>query len=357
MLNPVIQAVRTGEIDSVRAALRDHPSAALHPGTVLAAAGSAFLPALKLLVRSGAGLNGLYRGYRPLHALLQENPPAPGEDPAPGRLACLDWMMAHGADAELTAAWPPARALIVSAFAGVPAYVEHLCAAGARVDGFAAAALGDIDLVRSTLRADPAFVHARDHDVLTALHCAAGSRLPGAPVAEIARLLLDSGAGLTARARSWNHEVDAVYFAANARNRDVFALLLDRGADPTAALTPSLWNATEEFAELALAHGAVPDRATAGGQPLLNNLVRWGRLRQSLWLLERNASPNIPDARGWTAVHQAASRGNERLFRAIVGAGGDLARRTLDGDTPIDIAVESGRVKLLAAVQRALTPK
>jgi hypothetical protein len=36
----------------------------------------------------------------------------------------------------------------------------------------------------------------------------------------------------------------------------------------------------------------------------LNNLVRWGQIRQSLWLLERHANPNLADERGWTAVHR-----------------------------------------------------
>ena len=64
-------------------------------------------------------------------------------------------------------------------------------------------------------------------------------------------------------------------------------LLLERGAAATEALVPAVWNGREDFANLALAHGADPDRAVAGGQPLLNNLIRWGQLRQALWLLAR----------------------------------------------------------------------
>jgi len=111
---------------------------------------------------------------------------------------------------------------------------------GAVVDGFAGAALGDRKLVAKTLAARPEFARERDHGGLTALQCAAGSRLPGAAVLEVATLLLDAGAEIAAKTKSWGHDVDAVYFAASAKNLELFGLLLDRGADPTAAVVPAL---------------------------------------------------------------------------------------------------------------------
>ena len=50
--------------------------------------------------------------------------------------------------------------------------------------------------------------------------------------------------------------LDAVYLAASAKNKLLFELLLERGADATEALTPALWNAGLEFADAALARGA-----------------------------------------------------------------------------------------------------
>ena len=114
--------------------------------------------------------------------------------------------------------------------------------------------------------------------------------------------------------QSWNHEVDAVYFAALTKNKDIFELLLDRGADPIEALVPALWNARLDFAELALAHGA---------------------------------SPNVPDDAERTAVHQVASRGNERMLRAVLDAGGDLKHRDKLGQTPLDVAKIMNRKKLI----------
>jgi ankyrin repeat protein len=164
----------------------------------------------------------------------------------------------------------------------------------------------------------------------------------------MAQLLLAAGADLAATARSWSHDVDAIYFAAGVKDLAVFNLLLDRGADATGALSTAVWNGAYELAEAALAHGAQPDRATANGKPLLNDLIRWGQFRQAYWLLERGASPNLPDGSGWTAVHQAASRGNENALRAVLKAGGDATRRDQSGRSPRDLATKSKLAELLA---------
>jgi ankyrin repeat protein len=222
------------------------------------------------------------------------------------------------------------------------------------VDGFVAAALGDIRRVEKALAKDPAFAEARDPGGLTALHCCAGSRLgrKSKKIADsllaIARLLLDHGADAKASVRSWNHDVDAVYFAVSSGQLQLFELLLERGADATAALPAALWRDGFEFAELALRHGAKLDLAVDNKKPLLNELIRWGQMKAVLWLLDHGASPNREDAQGWTAVHQAASRGNERMMEAVLRAGGDPTRKDAQARTPLDVAVEKKRVKLVS---------
>jgi len=345
----IIQALRGGKLASVRAAIQADPQKARSPRAVVEAGRLAFQKAFELLVRNGADLNAIWRGYRPLHSLLQEDPHATAGKPSPERLACLEWLLAHGADPEQPGAWPPARAIIIAAFVGAPEYVKRLERAGAKIDGFAAAALGRKSLVERTLRKHQDFAHERDTGGLTALQCTAGSRFNREALLQIAHVLLDAGAEVKARTKSWLHEVDAVYFAASARNKPTFELLLERGADATEALAPACWNASTDFAEVALAHGANPDRAASDGRPLLNDLIRWGQIPSTLWLLAHGASPNIADARGWTAVHQAASRGNQRMLRAVLDAGGDLSVRDKEGNTPRDIA---SREKLIAMMKQ-----
>ena len=353
MADAMIEGLRSGKLAGVRAAIQADPKGARNARAIVEAGRLAFQKAIELLHRNGADLNAASRGYRPLHALLQEDPHATVGKPSAQRLACLDWMLKHGADPEQLGAWPSARAIIIAAFVGQPDYVKRLRKAGTKMDGFVAAALGDRKLVEKTLRQRPEFAEERDTGGLTALQCAAGSRYPGARLLDIAHLLLDAGADVQAKTLSWNHEIDALYFAASAKNKSVFELLLRRGGDATEGLVHSLWGAGEDFAELAVAHGGDPDCAVTDGKPLLNHLICWGRVSPALWLLERGASPNVADENGWTAVHQAASRGNERMMRAVLDAGGDLTRRDKQGLTPFDIAKSAGRSKLMPLLSRS----
>jgi ankyrin repeat protein len=350
----LIESLRAGDLTDLKLQIKREPEAARSPQVIIEAGRLGWKEALELLLRNGADPNAMSRGYRPLHSLIQEAPHK-GHDTAPAsRVSCLKWLLKKGADPEQLGGWPASRAIITAAFVGQPAYIEALQQAGAVVDGFVAAALGDIRRIEKALAKDAAFAVARDPSGLTALHCCAGSRLgaknkkiKGALLA-IARLLLDCGSDVKASVRSWSHDVDVVYFAVSSSQLELFELLLERGADATAALPSTLWRDGFEFAELALHHGAKIDRAVDNGKPLVNELIRWGQIKAVLWLLEHGASPNLADAQGWTAVHQAASRGNERMMKAVLEAGGDAARRNAEGSNPLDIAVEKKRAKLVS---------
>jgi len=351
-MRDLIQSLRAGKLEVLCAAIAADPKLARQARLVGAAGGQASQPMLALLKKAGADLNASWRNYRPLHNLLQEEPHAAAGKPAPARLACLEWLLANGADPELLGAWPSARAIIVAAFVGSPEYVRVLRKGGAKIDGFAGAALGDRKLVEKALRTQPDFARQRDHGGLTALQCAAGSRLPKADTLGIARLLIDAGAEVGALTRSWAHDVNAAYFAAGRKDKAMFDLLLDNGADATDAFSHAVWGKAFELAESALAHGAIVDRATANGKPLLNDTIRWGQIPQMTWLLERGASPNIADERGWTAVHQAASRGNVRMLRAVLDAGGDRKRRDKEGRAPRDVTMSAKVAAMLGPSAR-----
>ena len=348
----LVAAIRSNDDAAVRE-LEGDARLARHPRAVIEAARMGRAKVLRLLLRLGADPDARHRGYRPLHALIQERLDAEAGDPAPERLACAKLLLEAGAHPELLGAYPPASALLIAAFTGLRPFVDLLREAGARVDGFVQAALGQAAAVRRLLDRDQALATVRTEGGLTALQCAAASRLghgdtrTARGLVETARALLDAGADANARTQAWSEEVDTAYFAASSRNLDLFRLLLERGADATAALPSAVWNALDEFSQLALTHGADPDRATSNGKPLLNDLIRWGQVGPALRLLERGASPDVADAAGWTAVHQAASRGNARMMAAVLEAGGDRRRKDRKGCTPLVIATRSGRVNIV----------
>lgn len=349
----LIEALRDGDLADVKVLVKRDPEVARSPQVIVEAGRLGWVEALELLVKTGSDPNAAWRGYRALHALIQEAPHK-GHDPATAsRVACLKWLLANGADPEQLGGWPASRAIITATFVGQPAYIEELRRAGAVIDGFVSAALGDIRRVEKVLAKDRAFVMARDPGGLTALHCCAGSRLGATnkkikdTLLAIANLLLDHGADLKATVRSWSHDVDTVYFAISSSQLELFELLLGRGADATLALPATLWRDGFEFAELALRHGAKIDRAVDDGKPILNQMIRWGRIDPTLWLLKHGASPNLADAQGWTAVHQAASRGNARMMEAVLAAGGDPALRDNEGNTPLDVARAKRHPKLV----------
>jgi hypothetical protein len=316
----------------------------------------AWREALELIHDHGADLNGVWRGYRPLHNLIQTSPHEQQGQPAPERVACLKWLLKNGADPEWEGAWPPSRAILVAAFTGIAVYIDALRDAGAKVDGFVHAALGDVKRVKKLVDTDPEFVYARTRERgTTALHCCAASRLREGKTPQdllsIARLLLDSGADPNARCEGWSQELDPTKFAAGSGQTEMFGLLLERGADADRALVHAVWKDAAVFGEIALRHGADVNRARDDDKPLLNQMIRWGQFPPMHWLIANGADPNVPDARGWTAVHQAASRGNERMLQAVLDAGGNIQRKTKDGHTPLDVA----RARKVAKIVKYLT--
>jgi ankyrin repeat protein len=200
---------------------------------------------------------------------------------------------------------------------------------------------------------------ARDHGLLTALQCCAGSRLGqrGAKTAtalvDVARLLLDAGADPNATVKTWGHDVAVSYFAIRSGQVEVLKLLLERGLDATAAISTAAWEHREDLIDLLLDHGARLDRAFDHTRPVLNELIRWGQFKQARLVLAKGASPNIAGEGGWTAVHQAVSRGNLKILQDLMRAGGDATVKDGKGWTPGDMARLSGRSDLLAVLTDA----
>jgi ankyrin repeat protein len=134
---------------------------------------------------------------------------------------------------------------------------DTLRAAGAEINVFDAAALGDVGRLRALLEIDPALTHEWSADGFTALHFAA--YLGGA---DAVRVLIEAGSDPRAVARN-DMRVQPLHSAAALGDVAACELLLRAGADPNATqqggfvpLDEALITKNEPLAELLRAHGA-----------------------------------------------------------------------------------------------------
>lgn len=159
--------------------------------------------------------------------------------------------------------------LRAAAYAGHPELAEPLERRGADADMFDAAALGDVERLRSLLDDDSGteLAGAVAGDGFSALHLAAWFGHPKA-----AELLLARGAD-PAEVATNGTELQPLHSAAAAGHLIIAHLLLDRGADIDAcqagaitALHSAAHRDDKEMVSLLLGRGADPTAATADGR-------------------------------------------------------------------------------------------
>jgi len=161
------------------------------------------------------------------------------------------------------------------------AFVE----AGAPVDVFAAAALGDGDRLAALLAAEPESVSAYSPDGFTALHLAAFFDRP-----DCAALLVERGADVAAVARN-SMQVMPLHSAAAVGSVEVVRLLLH--------------------------HGAPADATQEGGYTPLQAAAANGDAGSVTLLLGHGADAARANDRGETAVTLARERGYEALAELL----------------------------------------
>jgi len=208
------------------------------------------------------------------------------------------------------------------------------------VDLLQAARAGDIERVKTLLKADPRLLVARDPMGNTALIIAVNSGHEA-----LAELLFDAGVepglheaaaiGDSGRVRAALErepsqlDTDSpegftpLALAAHFGHLDVMRLLIDRGADVNRvathrlAVTPlhaALFGRQVDAALLLIERGA--DVAIARGGP------GWKRA-------------------GWTPLHYAAGMGFSTLVQPLLDRGADPSRPDEEGKTPLDVAIEA----------------
>jgi uncharacterized protein len=170
---------------------------------------------------------------------------------------------------------------LFAVYAGHSRLVEIFRERGSVLDIFESTAVGDSVAVRAYLAKDPASANAFSPD--------------GFPVLGL-----------------------ALFFGHPALAR----LLLDSGADPSAASTNAM--------KVAPLHAAT----SRGDAAMVKTL------------LEKGARVDGRQQGGWTALHNAAAQGNVAIVRLLRAAGAELSSRTDDGKTAADLAAERGHAEL-----------
>jgi len=155
---------------------------------------------------------------------------------------------------------------------------------------------------------------------------------------------------------------------------DLVSALLAHGADPNASINKKLWFRTfandetwfdvegaTAFLRAAMAgdlaamkllveHGANPNLATKSGDTSLmaaagigwaaywTQNAPYSRLDAVKFCLDHGAPVNARDAKGYSALHGAAFRGDNEMVSYLIAKGADVHAKTKDGDSVADLA-------------------
>src|SRR5690606_11293506 len=150
----------------------------------------------------------------------------------------------------------------------------------------------------------------------TPLHHAARSSDPG-----VAALFRDAAAELEARHEEGMTPLGVACAAGNSR---LARFLIARGATPQRG-------------------GATPARPAAAG-------IDADDVAGVQLLLKHKARVDARDARGRSALHEAALAGNVEIVRQLLDAGADAAAVDEDGRTALDLAVQERRWPVVAVL-------
>jgi ankyrin repeat protein len=339
----------SGDGKTLRRLLAQDPELARRPALLNDAALFGQLEAVRILLEAGADPDAAvpsHEYYRPLHRAIEHR----GRPRKPEHIPVIKALLDAGATLEARSTWMQLVPLAVAGMVGNEEMITLLVKRGAPVNLFTAAVTADVGKVRSFLKRKGAAT-GRDDNNMTPLHYVALSGLGdrfASPHREIANLLLDAGGNGDAREPIGPYPATPVLHFAAWKNYAVAETLLSRGCNPNFGFGNCLWKEPGPMAELFLSHGADVNTREASGQPLLHSRIHWNLPSVALWLLKNGADPNLADKEGHTALHEAARRGiNPKVTQALLDAGGRKFAKNRAGLTPLDIAKQKKRLKLI----------
>jgi uncharacterized protein len=209
---------------------------------------------------------------------------------------------------------------------------------------------GDVEVVKSYLAAggDPNVRGKRGQTAL--MLCIWGARSY-----EVAKLLVEAGADLTAREEGsgWR---PLTYAAVNCCD-DILRFLFDRG--DTVAADGSDWKALlfavqyrcPATVAMLLEHGAAVDARDDAGMTSLMRAARNSDAATLSVLLDSGADVNLTDAAGMTALMYASGKANVENIRLLLERGASAQARNNAGESALELARAAKKNKVVAALE------
>ena len=274
-----------------------------------------------------------------------------------GQLPAVKWLLARGAEIDATGCYNNESLVQLTPYAAARYYrraavADYLLAAGAQLDVFRAAFLGEQAQVAAALVAEPGLLLAEDplddtyYAPLIAFAVAGGQ-------AVLADWLARQGAVIAP------YSAQLLQHAGRAGRLDLVRWLLDHGADARAVQSGIFIAVTDvDILRLLLERGASPTRVGDNGFPPLPYVARADKAERpetAALLLDFGAEVDAPGLRGRTALHQAASAGHLDMLRLLLARGASRDVRDEDGATPLDLARANGHAaaaRLLRGTER-----
>jgi ankyrin repeat protein len=71
-------------------------------------------------------------------------------------------------------------------------------------------------------------------------------------------------------------------------------------------------------------------------------------------LVQKGVKITTTDKWDWTALHMAAYHGHENILIFLINEGLDVDARTFDNETPLDLALKKGHVRIARIIEEVV---
>lgn len=270
-----------------------------------------------------------------------------------GRLELTKWLLANGADAELTGcvnseSFVQLSPLSASKFYQRETIFEILETHGAKDDVFRLTYRGNFDFVLSQVAHDPSLLHAEDpfdeiyYSPLLTFAIVGGHR-------ELAKALISHGFDVG------TYSFQLIYIASHFGEDAILDRLFENGATVESA-DAGLWMATNDMSILQrlVIEGLSPNQRPNGDlTPLLYvcRADKGTRLDKLKLLLELGADVSATSDNGRSALHYATMSGNYEACKLLLDAGVDPRQSSLKIPPAADLADQRGYSEIAALIR------